>query len=683
MKVHKIYQQIIPSLVLFFFLLGNTVETVADDVFKTFTENGYSEMVQTQDAYLAKNTISVFDGQTFNKPMDMKFGIHDEIYVADSGNNRIVVLTKEGELIRIIKNELFAHPTGIYINDQGHLYVADDAANKVFVLDEKDEVIHIFEKPNVLSFGEKAPFSPTKVTVDSRGNAYVLSRGNNNGLIILNKDVEGEFLGYFAPNATSNSLLTTFRKMIFSEEQLDKMLGTTPDSATNLNIDSQGLIYTITPNEKSKNVIKKLNMGGINLLKGNYVYFPSSLAIGEIDNIFTIGEDGYIYEYTSEGEFLFMFGGKDDGKQRRGLIGKGSGILVDSDGSVYTLDEKKNEIQTFIPTQFSQTLHEALALYQKGRYEESKEPWSEVLRMNSQFDFASLGLGQAYFKEENYSQAMVTFRDAKDKVGYSDSFWEIRNIWIRNNVIKILAIVLILVMIVYLFKIFGHRFKWTRIVSNQWNKLLSFRLVQQIRFLKYYMLHPLDGAYGIKKEFKTSNLSTAITAIIALFILIMNKYFTGFIFSTVREGTYTLFADIIFAVVIFSAVIISTYLICTITDGSASFKFLFYGFIYSLAPYLLIKPFVIFASNILTLNEVFLLTFTNAIIYVWMAVLFFLTIKELNEFTVFQTMRTIFLSVFALFIASLALFILYSLFQQLFSFSTSLYGEVVHRIENQ
>ena len=457
MKVHKIYQQIIPSLVLFFFLLGNTVETVADDVFKTFTENGYSEMVQTQDAYLAKNTISVFDGQTFNKPMDMKFGIHDEIYVADSGNNRIVVLTKEGELIRIIKNELFAHPTGIYINDQGHLYVADDAANKVFVLDEKDEVIHIFEKPNVLSFGEKAPFSPTKVTVDSRGNAYVLSRGNNNGLIILNKDVEGEFLGYFAPNATSNSLLTTFRKMIFSEEQLDKMLGTTPDSATNLNIDSQGLIYTITPNEKSKNVIKKLNMGGINLLKGNYVYFPSSLAIGEIDNIFTIGEDGYIYEYTSEGEFLFMFGGKDDGKQRRGLIGKGSGILVDSDGSVYTLDEKKNEIQTFIPTQFSQTLHEALALYQKGRYEESKEPWSEVLRMNSQFDFASLGLGQAYFKEENYSQAMVTFRDAKDKVGYSDSFWEIRNIWIRNNVIKILAIVLILVMIVYLFKIFGHR----------------------------------------------------------------------------------------------------------------------------------------------------------------------------------------------------------------------------------
>lgn len=682
MKVHKIYKQIISSLALFFFFFGNSVEILADDVFKTFTQDGYGEMVQTQDAYLANYTISVFDGQTFNKPMDMKFGVNNEIYVADSGNNRIVVLTKEGELIRIIKNDSFVHPTGIFISNQGYLYVADDMANKVFVLNKEDEIIHTFGKPDALSFGEKAPFSPTKVAVDNRGNAYVISRGNNNGLIILNKDVEGEFLGYFAPNTTSNSLLTTFRKMIFSEEQLDKMLGTTPDSATNLNIDGQGLVYTITPNENSKNVIKKLNMGGKNLLQDNYVYFPSSLAIGNIDNIFTIGEDGYIYEYTSEGEFLFMFGGKDDGKQRRGLIGKGSGILVDDNGTVYTLDEKKNEIQTFIPTEFTETLHEALALYQRGRYEESKSPWSEVLKMNSQFDFASLGLGEAYFKEENYERAMVSFRDAKEKVGYSDSFWEIRNVWIRHNVIKILLMVVILVVLISIVKILGRRLKVGKALIEKWQQLLSIPLIKQLRFLKYYMLHPLDGIYGIKKESKTSNISTGIISILALLIFILNKYFTGFIFSTVRDGVYTLFQDILFSVIIFSAVTISTYLICTITDGSASFKFLFHGFIYSLAPYLLIKPFVIVASNVLTLNEVFLLSFTNAIIYLWMGLLFFLTIKELNEYTFFQTIRTIFLSAFTLFIASLALFILYSLFQQMFSFITSLYGEVVHRIGN-
>src|SRR5699024_5190747 len=261
-----------------------------------------------------------------------------------------------------------------------------------------------------LSLGETAPFSPTKLTVDKRGNVYALSRGNNNGLIMLNKDVEGEFLGYFAPNATSNSLLTSFRKMIFSEEQLDKMLNTTPDSAANVTIDDRGLIYTITPNENSKNVIKKLNMGGTNLLKDNYMYFPSSIAVGELENIFVLGEDGYIYEYTSEGEFLFMLAGKDDGKQRRGLLGKGAAILVDSSDTIYTLDEKKNEIQVFRPTEFTNTLHQALDLYQNGRYVESKEPWTDVLNMNSQFDFANLGIGESYYKEEDYPKAMTSFR---------------------------------------------------------------------------------------------------------------------------------------------------------------------------------------------------------------------------------------------------------------------------------
>lgn len=62
-----------------------------------------------------------------------------------------------------------------------------------------------------------------------------------------------------------------------------------------------------------------------------------------------------------------------------------------------------------------------------------------------------------------------------------------------------------------------------------------------------------------------------------------------------------------------------------------------------------------------------------------MIVLFFLSIKELNEYSFRQTVKIIFLSAFTLFIAALSVFILYSLFQQLFSFISSLYGEVVHR----
>lgn len=681
MKTKKWLPLIFTFLYCLALVLGQT-EAAAESVFKTFTHNGYGDLVQTQDAYVASHTLSVFEEETLNKPLDMKFGPDNHLYVADSGNKRVVVLTKSGELVKIIQHKEFAHPSGLFVDTEGQLYVADDSANKIFMFNKNDQLIHTFVKPTALSFGETAPFSPTKLSVDSRGNIYALSRGNNNGLIMLNPDVEGEFLGYFAPNQTSNSLLTSFRKMIFSEEQLDKMLSTTPDSAANLTIDEQGLIYTITPNENSRNVVKKLNMGGTNLLQDNYIYFPSGISVGNLGNIFVIGEDGYLYEYTSEGEFLFMFAGKDDGKQRRGLIGKGAAVLVDNEGTVFTLDEKKNEIQSFVPTEFTNILHEALELYQNGRYVESKTPWTQVLNMNSQFDFASLGIGEAYYKEENYHEAMTAFRRAKDKTGYSDSFWEVRNVWIREHVITVFFAIIALVVALKLIKKLLQMTSGGRKLVAAWRKFKDYQLIRQLRYLKYYLLHPVDGAYGIRKEGKTSNLSAVILGAVALLIYVVEKYFTGFIFRMTRDGEYTLFQDILMAVLIFGAITVATYLVCTISDGSATFKQLFHGFIYSLAPYIFIKPFVIVVSNVLTQNEAFVLQFANLIVVVWVVVLAFITIMQLNEYSFRETLKIIFLSAFTIFIAALSVFILYSLFQQLYSFITSLYGEAVHRFEN-
>lgn len=680
MKKRSISTIFIAAFILFqsLFLAPKTVQ--AEDVFKTFTENGYGDIVQTQDAYSAFKTLSVFGEDTLNKPLDMKFGPNEDIYIADSGNNRILVITKSGEVVRTIKHPEFAHPSGLFVDEEGGIYVADDTANKIFFLNASGELIHTFEKPKSISFGEKAPFSPTKLTVDSRGNVYALSRGNNNGLIMLNKDVEGEFLGYFAPNETSQSLLTSFRKLIFSDEQLDRMLSTTPDSASNVTIDERGLIYTVTPNENSRNVVKKLNMGGINLFRPNYVYFPSSVAVGQLDNVFVVGEDGFIYEYTSEGELLFMFAGGDDGKQRRGLLGKGATVLVDSEGIVYTLDEKKSEIQAFLPTEFTKTLHQALELYQNGRYVESKEPWSDVLNMNSQFDFANLGVGEAYYKEENYSQAMQAFRKAKSKTSYSDAFWEVRNVWIRENVITVMAIGVAIIIALQLLKYFLPKTKVGKQLSKRFQKFKSIKLIKELNFLTYYWLHPIDGAYGIRKENKTSNLSVLLIGIGSIVIYVCDKYVTGFIFRYTRDGVYTLGQDIGFSLLVFFAIVIATYLVCTISDGSTTFRQLVHGCIYGLGPYVFIKPFIILVSNGLTLNESFVLQFANIIMYAWIVTLLFITVKELNEYSFKQTIRVILLSAFTLFIAGLSTFILYSLFQQLFSFIASLYGEVVHRI---
>lgn len=666
----------IGCLVLYF---GTSNELVkADNAFRTYTQNGYQEFVETQSAYIADKRYSLFNEKRLNKPTDMQFGINDDIFIADSGNKQIIVINKDGTFVRSIQIKEFQHPVGVYVDEKGWLYVADDSAKKVFVLNELDQVVHIFSKPKSISFGQRTPFSPTKVIVDKRENVYVLSEGNNNGIIMLNRNVEGEFLGYFAPNQTSRSLLTSFRKMIFSEEQLEKMLGTTPNSATSLTIDRQGLIYTVTANESSSNSLKKLNMGGMNLLSENQIYFPKSVSVGNIDNIFVIGEDGYIYEYSSEGDLLFMFAGSDDGKQRKGLIGKGVGILVDEQDQIFTLDEKKNEIQVFKPTEFTNKLHQVLNLYQNGRYKESKPLWKQILKINSQFDFANLGLGQAYYQEGKYKLAATSFKKAKYKAGFSDAFWEIRNTWIRNNILTV-GLVIVLLMIL------GHFIKKRKLAHNskkiQHNKRMRKNVIlKSLAYASYFWIHPLDGCYGIKKEKRANTIASGILLVLAICIYLLNKYETGFIFNYTRSGEFSVMVDVAKVLIIGFSFVSATYLICTISDGTAKFTQLLHGMIYALTPYIILKPFVILVSNALTLNEIFVLKFSNLIIYVWIIILLFIVIKELNDYSVSETVKAILLSFFTIFVAAVAIFILYSLFQQMISFVTSLFGEVVHRI---
>src|SRR5690606_18137807 len=120
-----------------------------------------------------------------------------------------------------------------------------------------------------------------------------------------------------------------------------------------------------------------------------------------------------------------------------------------------------------------------------------------------------------------------------------------------------------------------------------------------------------------------------------------SKYFTGFIFSTVRPGEFTVASDLIITVIGFMFIATATYLVCTINDGESNYRQLIHGFVYSLTPYVLIKPIVVFMSNYFTLNEAFLLSFTDLIIFAWVVTLIFVAIRELNNYENKETIKII------------------------------------------
>ena len=651
----------------------------AETPYKTYTVDGYGYVLETQSAYNPLAAITKVGETAFVSPMDMAIGKDGNLYIADAGAHVILICSRDGEQVGSIGEGILQTPTGVYVTEDGTVYVADKDAKKVFVFDAQGNVTAEYGKPDSPIYGNSMDFKPTKVVANKTGTMYIICEGNMNGIVQLSPVEGGSFLGYFGTNYTSLSPFQMIQRVILTDAQRAQMLSNIPSTPTNLHIDDTGLIYTVTQGDKETS-LKKLNIAGKNLLDSDpyYADLPAAVTTGNYNNILVADSDGYIYEYNEDGELLFMFGGRDDGRQRVGLCNKVEAIAVDEDDRIYLLDSDKKQIHIFEPTEFTNLLHESLYLFSKGQYTQSKEPLSKVLQMNSMFDYANQAMGHAYLQEENYEQALKYFRLAKSFEGYSDAFWEVRNIWIRNYLVAaVLAIAAVIVLIRGGKSLY--RKKYANRPTTQTGEHI---LLGQLRYSLYFMRHPMDGCYGVKKEGKNSWWCANILLGTFILISILEKYCSGFLVKTVREGRYDLITDIGKVLVIFIGLTACNYLVVTIHEGEGFFKDLYCAYAYCLTPYIVIKTFVILLSNVLTYNEVFLISFANIIVWTWVVILILLTLKEINNFTVGETAKALAITAFTVLILTLLVCIIYVLFSQVIDFVITVVREVVYRIGN-
>lgn len=646
--------------------------------YKTYTIDGYGYVTETQTAYMPMESIVKIGDYSLVTPKDMKITKDGTMYIADTGAGVIYEADLEGNLISVIGKGQLKEPYGVFVTDDKSVYVADHSG-KVVVFNKEGKVTAEYTKPNHPLYGN-GDFKPVKIVVNEGGDMYIVCEGNGNGLVQLTPTEGGTFLGYFGTNYASVSVLRMIQEVIFTEAQLAKMVSNLPATPVNVAIDEQGLIYTITPGEKETS-LKKLNIAGVNLIEPDaYDGKETAVAVGNHNNVYVASSDGYIYEYNSEGDMLFVFGGRDDGRFRIGLSKKVEAIDVDANDNLYILDSDSRQVQTFRATEFTNLLHSALNLYEGGRYTESKEPLQKVLEMNSLFDYANEAMSRSYLQEEDFEHALQYARVSKAFNVYSDAFWEVRNTWLRNNMIPAVGLIVLIIVIIQLLKYFQKKNGVLNPIIKATAGVRNSGVWTRFTYMFYYMKHPVDGAYGLRYEGKSAYLNANIMLALTTIIFLINKYYCGFLLKTVREGRYAIATDILTVVGVFVVLVICNYLMCTINDGESTFKRLYCGLAFCLAPYVLLQPFCIVLSNVITYNEVFLIQFAEIFIYAWTAILIFMTIKEVNNYSVKETFKIIFFTIFAVFILALLAFILFMLCRQVIEFIGSVFGEVVYRI---
>ncbi|MBR6358930.1 MAG: hypothetical protein IKS11_04685 [Lachnospiraceae bacterium] len=660
---------------------GAGTAAFADAPYKTYTVDGYGSVAATQTAYLPYATVTKIGEESLAAPTDFTLMEDGSLYILDSGNKRVVVSDSSYELVMTFGEGVLQGPRGMYVTPDRTCYVADRDAKTIWVFDKNGELIQSYTKPAEAMYGEGQDFKPLKIVVNSYGTMYVICESNTNGIVEISPVENGTFLGYFGTNSTDTSIWRIIWRAVLTDAQRAKMQSNIPSTPDNMAIDEKGIIYTVTRGEKSES-LKRLNIAGTNMIKPeSYEDLPAAVAVGNHDNVFVVSQKGFIYEYSNEGNLLFVFGGADDGDNRIGLSTKVEAIQIGTDDKIYVLDSDKAQIQIYETTEFVDNLHDALNLFSKGRYTEAKEPLSKVLEMNNLFDYANMAMGKALYKEENYEDALKYARLSRDLDGYSDSYWEIRNTWLKHH---LTAIVLVIAAIVILIKVIGlldRKYGFLRGPKTALKKLGEKKLIKQLTYVFYFMRHPIEACYGVKRQGAVSLLSSNILLFVMIVFFIINKYFCGFLLKTVREGSFDIVSDMGMILVALLLVVGCNYLMCTINDGEGKLKDIYCSFIYSFGPFIVFTPVIFLLSHVVTNNEVFFVTFGRLFMFSWIAVLVFVSIKEINDYSIKETLKIIGLTAFTILIVCLLAFIIYVLWAQVIDFVQQIPREVVYKFE--
>lgn len=472
------------SILLIIFLMGSfSIYASAFEPYNNYTYDINGESKGEPQAYLPVEAISgtKIGAGEFNAPKDIFISDSREIYVADTGNNRIVVFNEKYELLHIIKNfdnngetDGFNDPQGVFVAPNGYLYVADTGNARVVVFNEEMAFVKTVGRPESKLIDQSFEFLPIKVAVDEANRLYIVSKNITQGIVEL--DENENFIGFMGAVPTKIDFLTAIWRLIATEEQKDRMLLTIPTEYSSIDMDESGFVYGVVSAIDSKEFdasmfIRRLNPMGSDVLKRNGFSAP----MGDVEyyyNIETKGNEisllndvasrkhgiysvldsrkGRIFTYNRNGDLLFVFGAIGTALGQFGV----PEALDTLDRDYYVIDSKYNHIVLFEATTYGNLITDGVEKFALRDYDGSNEAWLEALKYTSKSDLAFSGIGKALNNEEKYAEAMKHLKYANDRVNYSASFEKYRNQVIDKFFTAGVIAVVILVLSAYVFKLY-------------------------------------------------------------------------------------------------------------------------------------------------------------------------------------------------------------------------------------
>ena len=415
------------------------------DAVESIKNLGSSEYFEKSDEQFLKNAEDIFIDH------------NDNIYVADTGNNRVVKLSRDGKVLLVVTaacQKDLNQPKGVYVHKDNTIWIADTGNRRIVVVDEQGNSIREYGKPESDVLGDDFTFDVEKIYVNNMGYIYALKGAN-----LMRINSKNEFQGYMGATEVSFSLSRFLIRRFGTPEQREKSEKPEPTAYNNFMIVEDGSIYGVLADGTSGQ-IRRLNTTGANTFPQLSFGFtiwtedsfePTTASFNDVtvsdDGMVTVVDQwtGLVYQYDQEGNLLTTFGGLGS---RAGKFAVPTSIAQDSEGNLYILDFSANNITVFEPTEFIDLIHTAITYQTDGKYEEAKGYWEQVLAIDANYMVAHNGIAKILYKEGNFEKSMEEYKMGDFVDGYSNAFSEFRHNIFRNYFGWIVLAIIVIVVAV-------------------------------------------------------------------------------------------------------------------------------------------------------------------------------------------------------------------------------------------
>ena len=707
-----------------------SIPMAAAKTYQTYTYSIDGKALYSPDAYTAQKTIDAaamgLDLSLLNAS-DMAVDAAGNVYISDTGNNRILCLDRYYRLrfeISTFMNgekimDKFSKPRGLFVTEDryegtelkypGRIFVCDTEAKRIVTFNLDGSFHSIIDEPQSELFEDGSVYWPVAIAVDSYDRLFVVSSETNEGVIVMTD--EGVFTGFIGAQQSVTSVWDQIWRRFQSKEQREQSETVISYPYNNVDINENGFIYATIYNDKLTSQMasaitsqstagtyapcKLLNPAGDEIMRRNGFWPPA----GEIDfqnkytdpakkNQVSRVEDvacgpektwsiidinrSKIYTYDYDGNLLFAFG--DTGTQLGNLSAikaiayQGDTMLV-LDG-----DNANQKIVVYNRTEYGDVLISALRYQNDRQYDEAIDAWKEILMRNSNYDAAYIGIGNSLFRENNFEEALENYKAAYDVDNYSIAYKELRGEWMSRFFLLIPVVIVVAVILISKFLKYANKINKRAAVAGGKR---TFK--EEIMYVFHVMFHPFDGFWDLKHEKRGSVRAALVFMGITVIGMFYRSVGQGYVMNP--KGEYsTIFMQFLVVVIPVFLFAIANWCLTTLFEGEGSLRDVIIAVGYSLLPLPLTMIPTTFFSNYIVMEETDLLGLLVTIGFIWAGFLIFFGTMVTHDYPMGKNVLTVLGTIVGMaFIMFLAI-LFTSLIMDIVTFVTNYVSEVVYRL---